>query len=87
METKFKLIDGTFSVEEAREVITNLLEFKIQYHNKRSFSSEIRNGEKDELSLARKENLIVTKNQFLKYLENISDNETINIFSEIHFKK
>jgi hypothetical protein len=87
MDANFKLIDGEFSVEEAREVITNLLEFKIQYHSKQSFSSEIRRGLKDEPSLERKENLIVTKQEFLKYLENFADVDRITIYSEIQAKK
>jgi len=87
MDAKFSLIDGEFSVEEAREVITNLLDFKIQYHSKQSFSSEIRKGVKDEISLSRKERLKITKQDFLKYLENFSDSDTITVFSEIQIKK
>lgn len=87
MDEKFNLIEGKFTVAEAREVVTNLLDFKIQYHNKQSFSSEIRTGVKDEQSLARKERLKVTKEEFLKYLENVPNNLTINIFSQIEIKK
>ena len=87
MDVKFNLIEGKFTVAEAREVITSLLDFKIQYHNKQSFSSEIRTGVKDELSLTRKETLKATKEQFLKYLENVPNNLTINICSEIQIKK
>jgi len=87
MDEKFNLIEGKFTVDEAREVITNLLDFKIQYHNKQSFSSEIRTGVKDEQSLARKESLKVTKGEFLKYLESVPNNLTINIFSQIEIKK
>ena len=87
MDSNFKLIDGEFSVAEAKEVITNLLEFKIQYHTKQSFSSEIRSGIKHQPSLKRKENLKITKEEFLKYLENFADTDTISIFSEIQIKK
>lgn len=87
MDSKFKLIDGEFSVEEAREVIGNLLDFKIQFHSKQSFSSEIRKGVKDERSLARKETLKDTKKEFFEFLEQFSNDEMINIISEIQITK
>lgn len=83
MEAKFKLIDGEFSLEEEREVIGNLLEFKIQFHSKQSFSSEIRKGVIDERSLSRRENLKATKKDFFKYLEQFSNNDMITVVSEI----
>ena len=86
MDSKFKLIDGSFSVEEAREVIGNLLDFKIQYHNKQIFGSEIRNGIKDEKSLARKEVLKKTKADFMSYLSGLPDTFILNIHSEISIK-
>lgn len=87
MESKFKLIDGKFSVGEAKEVIGNLIEFKIQFHNKENFSSEIRKGIKDERSLDRKEDLKVTRKAFYDYLEQFSNDDEIIIFSEIQIKK
>ncbi len=87
MEAKFKLIDGEFSVGEAKEIIGNLLEFKIQYHSKQNFGSEIRTGVSDQKSLSRKENLKATKIHFLSYLEQMSDTDVINIHSEISIKK
>lgn len=87
MDIRFKLIDGEFSVQEARAIIEHLLEFKIQYHSKQNFSSEIRTGESDERSLVRKANLIATKEAFLKQLQNYDDDDLITIFSEIHVKK
>ena len=64
MESRFKLIDGEFSVEEAREVIGNLFEFKINFHSKQSFSTELRTGSKDEKSLSRKESLKLQRTSF-----------------------
>jgi hypothetical protein len=87
MEAKFKLIDGEFSVGEAKDIIGNLLEFKIQYHSKQNFGSEIRTGVSDQKSLSRKENLKATKIQFLSFLEEMSDTDIISIHSEISIKK
>jgi len=84
---KFKLIDGAFSVKEAKDIITNLLEFKIQYHGKQNFSNEIRRGEQDNRSLTRMENLRATKSEFLTYLESLSEADTLSIFAEIQIKK
>ena len=56
MEEKTK-----YSVEEAKEILGNLLEFKIQYHNSENFSSEIRNGVRNEQSLSRIESLKATR--------------------------
>lgn len=44
MESNFKLIDGAFSVEEAKEVLGNLLEFKIQFHNKENLVVKLEMG-------------------------------------------
>lgn len=87
MESKFKLIDGEFSVEEAREVIGNLFEFKINFHSKESFRSELRTGLKDEKSLSRKESLKITKNEFLTFLDKLKDTDLLTIQSEISVTK
>lgn len=39
---EFKLIDGTFSAEDADRVLTTLLNYKIDYHNREDFSNHIR---------------------------------------------
>lgn len=87
MKSQFKLIDGEFRIDEAKEVLINLLEFKIQYHNKQNFSSEIRNGETDERSLTRQEDLKRTKQELLDYLKNFAMDDTITIYSEIQINK
>lgn len=87
MESNFKLIDGTFSVQEAKEVLGNLLDFKIQFHSSENFSSEIRKGFKNQQSISRIESLKSTKKELFDYLENFSDSEMLTIFSEIQIKK
>lgn len=52
-----KLIDGTFSASEAREVLMNLINSKIQFHNLKNFSSEERFGHLNVDSLNRIEEL------------------------------
>jgi hypothetical protein len=40
-DQNFKLIDGIFT-EEAEKVLTTLLNYKIDYHNREDFSNHIR---------------------------------------------
>lgn len=87
MEAKFKLIDGIFTAKDAREVIENLFDFKIQYHNTKSFGTEIRTGCKVELSLVRIETLKKTKAAFLHYIKDFSNTDVVELFSEIQIKK
>ncbi len=42
------LVDGSFSPEDAHEVLSSLLQSKINYHNNRNFSAEERHGEREE---------------------------------------
>ena len=39
-----RLIDGTFTAEEAREILLNLFNYKINFHELKNFSSWERNG-------------------------------------------
>ncbi len=87
METKFMLIDGKFTAEEAKEVLGNLLDFKIQFHNKENFSGEIRKGVKNQQSLARIESLTATKKALFEYLEEFPNTDVLTIFSEIQIKR
>jgi hypothetical protein len=49
----FKLIDGEFSQTEAMEVLNNVFSGKIQFHQMKNFSSQIRFGKDDEMSIKR----------------------------------
>jgi hypothetical protein len=49
----FKLINGTFSAEEAKEILTNVYGSKIQFHLIRNWSSSERFGHDDPESVKR----------------------------------
>ena len=83
MESKFSLIDGLFTVKEAREIIVILLESKIQYHSRESFSNEIRFGTAHSTSVNRRAQLIEVKNEFLALLNGLADDAKLEIKSEI----
>ena len=50
---ELKLIDGEFSQTEAMEVLNNVFSSKIQFHQMKNFSSQIRFGKEDETSVTR----------------------------------
>jgi hypothetical protein len=57
----YKLIDGSFEVDEAKEVLLGLLDYKIQFHANKVFSTDIRFGEHDEMSSKRAVELKATR--------------------------
>lgn len=50
---RYELINGEFSPEDSLEILSHLLQEKINYHNKRSFSRVIQHGLEDKASLVR----------------------------------
>jgi hypothetical protein len=54
MENKIvSLIDGDFDAHEAKEILLNLYSNKINFHEKKNFSSNIRFGKDDLTSIQR----------------------------------
>jgi len=50
---KINLIEGTFSNEEAKEILVNIFSTKINYHEMKNFSSHERFGKYDETAKKR----------------------------------
>lgn len=73
---EFKLIDGTFSIEDANKVLTTLLNYKIDYHNREDFSNHIRFNKNIEHSKKRIQELTEAKEQIRSLFLN-SDSEDI----------
>lgn len=63
----FDLIKGNFSPEECKEVILGLVNYKISFHEKKSFSSEIRTGKPDQASLKRIKELKVIRDTLAQH--------------------
>lgn len=74
MKEQFKLIDGIFSAADAKEVLLMLLEEKIKFHGLKSFSDEVRTGNKNRDSLARIAELEGIKNTIVRALTQDSEN-------------
>ena len=49
----YKLIEGTFSDQEAKDILKNFFKSKIHFHEMRNFSSEERFGHKDDMAVKR----------------------------------
>jgi hypothetical protein len=73
---EFKLIDGIFSIEDANKVLTTLLNYKIDYHNREDFSNHIRFNKNIEHSKKRIQELTEAKEQIRSLILN-SDSEDI----------
>lgn len=48
-----KLVDGIFTPEEAHEILLNLIQCKIQYHELNNFSALVQQGKPDTVALHR----------------------------------
>jgi len=68
--TEFKLIDGVFSLEDADRVLTTLINYKIDYHNREDFSNHIRFNKDIENSKKRIQELTETKDQIKNIINN-----------------
>lgn len=70
----FNFIKGEFSPEEAYQLLETLFSKKINFHELKSFSNHIRNGESDQTSLSRSKELRASK----KSIEELTEYARIN---------
>lgn len=80
-EKQFKLIDGSFTPKEGKEVLTNLFSSKIQFNTIKSFSALERTGKNDSKADRRVKEL---KKCMVKILEAIEAAEKRGMVLEIH---
>jgi hypothetical protein len=72
---EYKLIDGTFSAEDANQILTALLNYKIDYHNREDFSKHIRFNRDIEHSKKRIQELTETKKAVKDLIANMESNK------------
>lgn len=81
------LIEGKFSPEEAREILINIYSTKINFHERKNFSSQERFGKEDAIALNRIQEL---KESVDKILDIISEagatNHHVVISSQINIQ-
>jgi hypothetical protein len=82
---KLKLIEGEFSFNEAREILTSMFNSKINFHNIQNWSSQERYGKDDETA---QKKIPLLKNEIEKLeeiiLEAKANNKKLVINSEIN---
>lgn len=77
-----ELIKGSFNPDEAQEILLQLLNSKINFHNLKNWSSQERFGKPDVYSVERLKNLEESRKKVLKlFSESISGAKTIAINS------
>lgn len=82
----FKLIEGEFSTEQAREILLSMIQYKIQFHSIKILSNEERFGIKDTHSIQRLSELRETLQDIKTAMDAIGDKKLVirsNITVEI----
>lgn len=64
IKKEYDLVKGDYTPEEGLEIISNLLMKKINFHELKSFSQQIKFGHEDQASLKRIEELNLCKTSF-----------------------
>jgi hypothetical protein len=67
------LINSFFSKEEATELILSLMNYKIDLHSNKLFSTQVKYGVEDEESQYRLDRLTKSRDQLKAYLNNTED--------------
>ncbi|CAA9195383.1 hypothetical protein ACHRVW_23475 [Flavobacterium collinsii] len=75
---KIQLIKGSYSNEEAKEILFNLINAKINFHNLKNFSDDERSGNLDEISLKRITELTESK-EVISEVINYATKENLKI--------
>ncbi len=80
-----KFIEGKFSPEEAKEVLVDLINHKINFHSLKNFSSEERFGKPVEGSKKRIEELKESREKIILLIQQAVDkNKNLRIESSIN---
>ena len=69
VNTSIQLIDGEFSIAEAKEILITLINNKIVFHQRKNFSNNERFGCDHEISVERIPQLIQCRDQVMELLE------------------
>lgn len=80
---RFTLIKGEFEKEEAREILLGMINYKINFHELRNFGSSIQNGQEDDLSVTRINELEETRDQMLAMFNQMEPKGKLKITSKI----
>lgn len=81
---ELELVKGQFTAEEAREVLMNLINSKLSYHNKKNLRSIERSGQVDQNSKKRIEELKEMRQNIVQLVKKAEERGVkMNIHSEV----
>lgn len=80
---RFTLIKGEFTKEEAKDILLGMINYKINFHEVRNFGSSIQQGQQDDLSVTRIQELEETRTEMLKYFSELENSGKLKITSKI----
>ncbi len=84
MQQEFILVKGSFTPAESKEILSNLLSSKINFHHMKNLSEQERRGVPDAASVIRMAELKKSFAQMMEILENAQQNhKNISIHSTI----
>jgi ribosomal protein S15P/S13E len=74
MQNNITLIKGEFETQEAKDILRDLIDFKIKFHQIKSLNSELKIGEKDSRSQARIKELKASMHKMLEIMREAEEN-------------
>ena len=86
---EFRLVDGEYNLQEVKEIVLNLIDDKIKFHQLKAFSDNERLGETtNEHSNSRLNDLKSSKNEIIQLIQTLSNDEEseskkFKIYSEV----
>jgi len=81
------LIKGTFTADDARDVLLSILNYKINYHQMKNFSSELKTGKEEAVTTERIEQLRKTREQVIAAIEEAVENGyLLNVKADLHIE-
>lgn len=80
---RFTLISGEFTKHEAKDILLGMLNYKINFHELRNLSSSIQQGQRDDVSLTRIQELEQTRAEMHKFFNRLNDSGKLKITSKI----
>jgi hypothetical protein len=84
---RFNLIQGEFSPAEARELVMNLFQNKLNFHDMKNFSSMERFGEEDKVSVKRIQELQRSLLSVTELLSNAKEqNKSLRIVATVEIQ-
>lgn len=84
---EFELISGSFDVDQARELLLNLLTDKINFHNRRNFSAQERTGQTDPVSEVRIAELTMARERLIQELHRAPVGARFSIASTVRMNQ